>query len=47
MGLDVPAVTRLARELSDAGLPVPRDLYTIEEMEAALLAAFGKGEGGC
>ena len=47
MGLDVPAVTRLARELNDAGLPVPRDLYTIEEMEAALLAAFGKGEGGC
>ena len=47
MGLDVPAVTRLARELNDAGLSVPRDLYTIEEMEAALLAAFGKGEGGC
>ena len=47
MGLDVPAATRLARELSDRGFDVPRDLYTLEELEEALLRAFGEGGSAC
>ncbi|MGI5884940.1 MAG: energy-coupling factor transporter ATPase [Candidatus Spyradocola sp.] len=47
MGLDVPAVTRLAMELNARGIGVPRDLYTVEEMEEALWRAFGKGEAEC
>jgi energy-coupling factor transport system ATP-binding protein len=32
MGLDVPQVTRLARELIDSGLQISDDLLTVEEL---------------
>jgi len=32
LGLDVPLVTRLAAELHRLGLPVPRDVLTVEEL---------------
>ncbi|MBQ6645396.1 MAG: energy-coupling factor transporter ATPase, partial [Clostridia bacterium] len=36
LGLDVPDMTKLACMLNDAGLAVPRDILTIEEMEVEL-----------
>ena len=36
LGLDVPDMTKLACMLNDAGLAIPRDILTIEEMEVEL-----------
>ena len=36
IGLDIPQVTRLLQMLKDRGMPVPSDIYTVEEAVAAL-----------
>ncbi len=45
-GLDVPEVTRVAMALRRRGLPIDPAVYTVEELERALLAAR-KGGGAC
>lgn len=45
-GLDVPEVTRVAMALRQRGLPIDPAVYTVEELERALLAAR-KGGGVC
>ena len=45
-GLDVPEVTRVAMALRRRGLPIDPAVYTVEELERALLAAR-KGGGVC
>ena len=45
-GLDVPEVTRVAMALRCRGLPIDPAVYTVEELERALLAAR-KGGGVC
>lgn len=44
VGLDVPLVTKIAAELRRRGLPVDDAVYTVEELQAQLLARKG-GEG--
>ena len=44
IGLGVPAVVRLGDMLRERGVPVPKDVLTIKEMEQALLALY-RGEG--
>ncbi len=44
MGLDVPAVTTLAGELSRRGFDLPRHIHTMDEMERALLSLLGGKE---
>ena len=44
VGLDVPLVTKIAAELKRRGLPVDDAVYTVEELQAQLLARKG-GEG--
>lgn len=44
IGLGVPAVVRLGDMLRERGVPVPKDVLTIQEMEQALLALY-RGEG--
>ena len=41
MGLDVPAVTTLAGELSRRGFDLPRHIHTMDEMEQALVGLLG------
>ncbi len=41
VGLDVPLVTKIAAELKHRGLPVEDDVYTVEELQAQLLALRG------
>lgn len=41
MGLDVPAVTTLAGELSRRGFDLPRHIHTMDEMERALVGLLG------
>ena len=41
VGLDVPLVTKIAEELKRRGLPVDDDVYTVEELQAQLLALKG------
>ncbi len=36
LGLDVPDMTELAASLADAGLKIPRDILTLDEMEVEL-----------
>ena len=43
MGLDIPEITRLAELLRAKGLPLTDAIYTVEEAEAALLAAWKGG----
>ena len=43
MGLTVPKVTKVAMRLRELGMDLPRDIYTTEQLSAALLA--GKGAG--
>ena len=45
-GLDVPQVTRLAMELKRRGLEIDPAVYTVEALEAQLLA-LRKGGGVC
>ena len=35
-GLDIPQITRLMRNLRESGLPLPKNIYTVEEAVAAL-----------
>ena len=41
VGLDIPLVTKIAEELKRRGLPVDDDVYTVEELQAQLLALKG------
>ena len=41
VGLDVPLVTKIAAELKRRGLAVDDDVYTVEELQAQLLALRG------
>ncbi|WP_295586559.1 energy-coupling factor transporter ATPase [uncultured Oscillibacter sp.] len=45
-GLDVPEITRVAMALRRRGLPIDPAVYTVEELEQALLAVR-KGGGVC
>ncbi len=42
MGLDVPAVSRLAEALRERGFQIPEGAYLPEELKNAILSAFGK-----
>lgn len=42
LGLDVPQVTSLVRELSAAGMPLPADLLTVEELVNSLCPLLSK-----
>ena len=42
-GLDVPQVTRVAMALRDRGLPIDPAVYTVEELEPAILALRKEG----
>ena len=42
-GLDIPQITRLMQLLRDAGMPVPKNVYTVEEGLASLKALFEEG----
>jgi len=44
IGLELPQITRLARRLSDMGISVSRDIYTVDEALDALLSAYGGGD---
>lgn len=41
-GLDVPQITRLMTLLRERGVPVPENIYTVDEAEKALLRLFRK-----
>jgi len=41
VGLGVPQMTYLVRLLAEKGLPISRDIYTVEDAEAALAEIFG------
>ena len=45
VGLDVPQVTKIAMALRRRGMDIDPAVYTIEELEQALLARRGGGEG--
>ena len=45
MGLDVPAVSRLAEALRARGFGIPDGAYLPEEVKAAILRSFGKEAG--
>ncbi len=45
IGLGVPAVTELFYRLSEKGLPVSKDIFTVEEAIAALKRELPKGVG--
>ena len=42
-GLDIPQITRLMADLSQKGIPVAKNIYTVDEAVAALKAVFGEG----
>ena len=41
IGLGVPQITRLMRLLSDKGIDIPKDIYTVDDAEKALCSLFG------
>lgn len=41
IGLGVPEVTRLVTRLRDGGMPIPKDIYTVDDAKAALLSVLG------
>lgn len=43
IGLGVPEVTRLIARLREGGMPVPQDIYTVDDAKAALLSLLGGG----
>ena len=44
IGLGVPEITRLISILRDGGMPVPQEIYTVDDAKEALLSLIG-GEG--
>ena len=44
IGLTVPKVTKVAMRLRELGLPLPGDIYTTEQLSAALMAIKGAGK---
>lgn len=47
IGLGVPQAAELAHALIAEGFDLPGDLYTLEEVERAILALMAKGGGAC
>ncbi|MDR2909241.1 MAG: energy-coupling factor transporter ATPase [Oscillospiraceae bacterium] len=45
MGLSVPQITRVCRELAGMGYDLDPNTYTVEAAKARLLTLLGKGEG--
>ena len=45
--LDIPDIARLAVKLREKGLPLPSDLYTVEDTQKAILALLKGGEQPC
>ena len=43
LGLSVPDVTRIAMALREKGVSVPKGIYTMEQLKAAVLDIFRKG----
>ncbi|MBQ2766047.1 MAG: energy-coupling factor transporter ATPase [Clostridia bacterium] len=41
IGLGVPEVTRLISHLREGGMPVPQDIYTVDDAKAILLSLLG------
>ena len=46
LGLDVPGPTSIARALRTHGVPAPADALTLDEVEAAVIAALDAGPLG-
>lgn len=46
MGLDVPEFIKLRNELLKRGFPLEGDIQNMAGLKNAIVAAFGKGEGG-
>ena len=47
IGLDLPEAAHIARLLREKGVAVPEDVYTVDQLAAAILALRGKGAGAC
>ena len=45
--LDIPDIARLAVKLREKGLPLPQNLYTVEDTEKAILALLKGGNQTC
>ena len=45
--LDIPDIARLAVKLREKGLPLPQDLYTVEDTQQAILALLKGGKTPC
>ena len=45
--LDIPDIARLAVKLRERGLPLPQDLYTVEDTQQAILALLKGGKTPC
>ena len=45
MGLSIPDVTKIALRLQELGVPVPPDVFTVEQLKRSLCSLKG-GEGG-
>ncbi len=45
--LDIPDIARLAVKLREKGLPLPQNLYTVEDTEKAILALLKGGSKTC
>ena len=45
--LDIPDIARIAVKLREKGLPLPQDLYTVEDTEKAILALLKGGNPPC
>ena len=43
IGLDVPQITKVVRKLADMGVPIERNIYTVEKARDAILALRGGG----
>ena len=41
IGLGVPEITRLISALREGGMPVPKEIYTVDDAKAALLSMLG------
>ena len=47
MGLDLPEAAHIALLLRQEGLGLPRDIYTLDQLERAILALWRKGGASC
>ncbi len=47
MGLDLPEAAHIAMLLRQEGLKIPRDIYTLDQLEKAILSLWKKGGALC